>query len=309
MKVLVIGAMGHIGSYLVRELVTLGHEVVAVSRGNRTPYAYDEAIWSKVRVISASRDELVASDIFKQERFDAVCDLLSLSVAQIESLVSQLTNDEFYLQIGSIWMYGDKKYLPVDEKHPHNSPEGSYGGRKGLAEDYLLSKAKKGELRCAVVHPGHISGKEWLPLNPMGNFNVEVYDKIRRGEEIILPFYGLATLHHIHSYDLTRVIIACLTKQDVSNGQAFISVAPNAMTMKAIAEALYLHCGHEPNIRYVSEEEFKASLSEKDYLASLDHISHSPVCSCQKSIELLGVEPKYSILDILKEYMDYNRPA
>jgi nucleoside-diphosphate-sugar epimerase len=81
------------------------------------------------------------------------------------------------------------------------------------------------------------------------------------------------------------------------------------MTMKAVAEALYLHCGHEPNIRYVSEEEFKASLSEKDYLASLDHIIHSPVCSCQKSIELLGVEPKYSILDILKEYMDYNRPA
>ncbi len=48
MKVLVIGAMGHIGSYLVKELVGLGHEVHAVSRGNKQPYAYDEKIWSEI---------------------------------------------------------------------------------------------------------------------------------------------------------------------------------------------------------------------------------------------------------------------
>src|SRR6185437_3187198 len=37
-RVVVIGATGHIGTYLVPRLVDRGHEVIAVSRGTRGPY-------------------------------------------------------------------------------------------------------------------------------------------------------------------------------------------------------------------------------------------------------------------------------
>ena len=37
-RVVVIGATGHIGAYLVPRLVRAGHEVIAVSRGEREPY-------------------------------------------------------------------------------------------------------------------------------------------------------------------------------------------------------------------------------------------------------------------------------
>ena len=37
-RVVVIGATGHIGSYLVPRLVRAGNEVIAVSRGERAPY-------------------------------------------------------------------------------------------------------------------------------------------------------------------------------------------------------------------------------------------------------------------------------
>ena len=37
-RVVVIGATGHVGTYLVPRLVRAGHEVVAVSRGEREPY-------------------------------------------------------------------------------------------------------------------------------------------------------------------------------------------------------------------------------------------------------------------------------
>ena len=39
-NVVVIGASGHVGSYLVKELVKEGHKVIAVMRGNRVPYGY-----------------------------------------------------------------------------------------------------------------------------------------------------------------------------------------------------------------------------------------------------------------------------
>ncbi|HEY3880184.1 MAG TPA: NAD-dependent epimerase/dehydratase family protein [Trebonia sp.] len=37
-RVVVIGATGHIGTYLVPRLVDRGHEVIAISRGARGPY-------------------------------------------------------------------------------------------------------------------------------------------------------------------------------------------------------------------------------------------------------------------------------
>ncbi|WP_394337475.1 NAD-dependent epimerase/dehydratase family protein [Haladaptatus sp. R4] len=48
MRVTVIGATGHIGSYLVPRLVRAGHEVVAVSRGKRDPYQ-DDSVWTASR--------------------------------------------------------------------------------------------------------------------------------------------------------------------------------------------------------------------------------------------------------------------
>ena len=46
-RVVVIGATGHVGGYLVPRLVRAGHEVVAVSRGEASPYREDLA-WQQV---------------------------------------------------------------------------------------------------------------------------------------------------------------------------------------------------------------------------------------------------------------------
>src|SRR5690349_19831024 len=42
-RVVVIGATGHVGTFLIPRLVRAGHDVVAVSRGLREPYRPDEA--------------------------------------------------------------------------------------------------------------------------------------------------------------------------------------------------------------------------------------------------------------------------
>ena len=55
MRIVVIGATGHVGGYLVPRLVRAGHEVVAVSRGQREPYRADEA-WASVQRIDLDRE-------------------------------------------------------------------------------------------------------------------------------------------------------------------------------------------------------------------------------------------------------------
>ncbi len=54
-RVVVIGATGHIGTYLVPRLVRGGHEVIAISRGTRDPY-HASLEWASVRRVMADRD-------------------------------------------------------------------------------------------------------------------------------------------------------------------------------------------------------------------------------------------------------------
>ena len=306
MKIVVIGASGHTGSYLVKELVKDGHEVIALMRGTRTPYGYDESIWSKVKVENIKREDLFETDFLEKVNADVICDLIAYDIDGVKKIVSKITNNAFYVQIGTIWTYENKEYLPVDELHPKNAVQ-NYGKQKGLIEEYLLSKVKSGELRATVVHPGHISGKEWQPINPQGNLDFSVFEKIKKGEKIVLPYNGLSTIQHIHSYDLARIIIATINKQEVSNGQAFIAVAEKAMTLRAITEKTFEYFNQTPNIEYLEWEDFKKAVGDQNALVTLDHVSHSPCCTVEKAKRLLGVEIKYSIMDIFYEYLDEQR--
>ena len=53
-RVVVVGATGHIGSYLVPRLVRGGHEVIAMSRGIRGPYLQSPQ-WDSVTTITVDR--------------------------------------------------------------------------------------------------------------------------------------------------------------------------------------------------------------------------------------------------------------
>src|SRR2546422_8654923 len=79
MRTVVIGGTGHIGTYLVPELVRLGHDVVVLSRGERTPYQSSGA-WNRVEMVQVDRDAEDAAGTFGQRvaglRPDVVIDLI-----------------------------------------------------------------------------------------------------------------------------------------------------------------------------------------------------------------------------------------
>ena len=54
MRVVVIGATGHIGGYLVPRLVGAGHDVVTLSRHAR-PYYREHASWTQVTNVTVDR--------------------------------------------------------------------------------------------------------------------------------------------------------------------------------------------------------------------------------------------------------------
>ena len=152
MKVAVTGATGHIGTWLVPMLVTRGHEVTAISRGNREPYHVFDG-WNNARhaIIDRSDAESIASI-----GADVVIDLICFDVDSARQLVNHLRGRvEHFIHCGTLWVHGIPRRRPYDET-AQREPFGDYGIKKAAIERYLLDEAANG-FPATVLHPGHIT--------------------------------------------------------------------------------------------------------------------------------------------------------
>src|SRR4030095_12354389 len=155
MRITVIGGTGHIGSYLVPRLVTAGHDVTSISRGQRQPYRADAA-WSSVTQAIINRDDEEARGAFGATiaalRPDAVIDLTCYTLASAEQLVNALRDRvTHFLHCGTIWVHGHSVEVPTRETHPRR-PLGEYGQRKVAIERYLLDEATERGFPATILH-------------------------------------------------------------------------------------------------------------------------------------------------------------
>ena len=92
-RIVVIGATGHVGTYLVPRLVRAGHEVVALSRGERDPYV-PAAEWRRVQRVTVDREAEDADGVFGERvaalGADAVVDMLCFTPESAQQLVEAL---------------------------------------------------------------------------------------------------------------------------------------------------------------------------------------------------------------------------
>ena len=222
-RVVVIGATGHVGGYLVPRLVRAGHDVVAVSRGEASPYREDPA-WQQVeRRRRRPRPQLEADDRFGAEIAalggDIVIDLICFTLASARQLVEAVADEiDLLVHIGTVWTHGHSVAVPTVEEAV-KKPFGDYGIAKAEVEAYLLRQARRHGLPVTIVHPGHIVGPGWVPLNPAGHFNPEVYATIARGEPLTLPNLGLETVHHVHADDVAALVMATIGQPAERRGE------------------------------------------------------------------------------------------
>lgn len=307
-RVVVIGATGHIGTYLVPRLVRLGHEVVAVTRGASKPYLPDPA-WSQVENITLDRATLEKQGSFGTTianlQGDVVIDNICFTLESARQLVEALKgNVQHFLHIGTIWTHGISEVVPTPED-VSKRPFGEYGIQKAAIEAYLLDLARRENFPATIIHPGHIVGQGWVPLNPAGNGDLAVFETIARGETLELPNIGMETVHHIHADDIAALLIQAMTNWGAAVGGAFHAVSPGAVTLRHYASAIYRYFGHEPNLAFASWDDWKSRQSEDNARATWDHISRSPNCSIEKGRRLLGYAPRYSSLAAVEEALSW----
>jgi nucleoside-diphosphate-sugar epimerase len=307
MKVAVIGATGHVGTFLVPRLVEAGHAVVAISRGRAEPYVANPA-WDAVERLTIDRAALEADGAFgaaiRSLGADVVVDMICFTPESARQLVEALEGHVgHFLHTGTIWTHGYSTVVPTPEAAPKR-PFGDYGVRKAEIEAYLLDRARRGGFPATIVHPGHIVGPGWVPLNPAGNFNPQVFATLAKGERLTLPNFGLETVHHVHADDLATLFMAAIENWSAAVGEAFHGVSAGALTLRGFAEAVARRFGHEADLAFLPFDEWAKGQAPADATATWEHIARSPNCSIAKAERRLGWRPRYGSLEAVAEAVD-----
>ena len=308
MKVLVIGATGHIGTCLVPRLLAGGHEVVALSRGERAPYS-NSPVWDKVEMVQLDRRQEEKKGTFGKAvaglGAEVVIDLILFDTASLPQLVQALAGKvRQFIFCGTMWVYGPSEKMPTTEKDPRLA-DADYGRQKARIEQELISVALAGRFPATVLHPGHIVGPGWAPIGPAGNLNLSVFEKLGRGEELSLPDQGLATLHHVHADDVAQAFELALANPRASIGESFNVVSPGALTLRGFCRAVAGWFGAEPRLSYLPWPDWQKSVSEKDAEETWEHIRHCPCGSIEKARRILNYSPRYTSLEAVRESLDW----
>ena len=308
MRVLIIGGTGHVGTFLVPRLVAAGHDITCVSRARRQPYQ-PHAAWARVRHVTLDREAEEAAGSFGERiaalEPDAVIDMICFKLASARHLVEALRGRvRHFLHCGTIWVHGPSVEVPATEEQPRR-PFGEYGLQKAAIEEYLLGEARGNRFPATLLHPGHIVGPGWPPLNPAGHFNPRVFEDLARGVEVALPNLGLETVHHVHADDVAQAFERAMANWGASVGESFHVVSPAALTLRGYAESMAAWFGREARLQFLPWDQWKQTVSPEEAAATWDHIAHSPNSSIAKLRRLLGFQPRYRSIEAVQESVEW----
>jgi nucleoside-diphosphate-sugar epimerase len=234
-------------------------------------------------------------------RPDVVIDLICFTLESAQHLAKPLAErDALLLHCGTMWVHGHSTIVPTTESQPR-APFGDYGVKKAAIEQWLLDATQRKEIRAAQLHPGHIVGPGWLPVNPAGHLDPAVFRRLANGEEVILPNLGMETVHHVHADDVAQAFELAVAHADRATGESFHICSPAAMTLRGYAEAMAAHYGRPARLSFLPWDEWRATVTDAQAAITLDHIAHSPNASIAKARERLGYAPRYTSLEAVIE--------
>src|SRR5690606_18643618 len=112
---------------------------------------------------------------------EVVIDMICFSPESARQLVTALRGQvQHFLHCGTIWVHGPTVQPTTSEAQPRR-PFGDYGVQKAAIEAYLLAEARRSGFPATILHPGHIVGPGWAPLNPAGHFEPRVFAQLAQG--------------------------------------------------------------------------------------------------------------------------------
>ncbi len=332
MRLLVTGAAGFIGGYLVPELLDAGHEVVGVdnfSKYGRTAKSYDahpcytfvegdakdRALLSR---LAEGCDQVVASaamiggiSYFHEFAFDLLAENERILASTFEAAIDARRAGTLrrIVVISSSMVFESSSVFPTPEGAQQTSPppRSTYGFQKLASEYFALGAWQQYGLPFTMVRPFNCVGigeRRALRDTDVTSGNVklalshvvpDLVVKVLRGQDPLhILGAGNQVRHYTYGGDLARGIRLAMESDRAANEDFNLSTATST-TVLDLARTIWARIrGPEVPFRYVSDPPF-------------EHDVQMRVPDVRKAREVLGFEATTTLDEMLDEVIPWIR--
>jgi len=317
-KVFITGGAGFIGYFITKQLIARGDEVVIydafINYISPLQSHYHRYLEMRLRDIK-DHVQLIHSDIryrgllektLNETRPDTVIHLAAIPIASVcnhfsedaiqinlngtVTLLEAIRNCASVKRIvyaSSSFIYGDFQYVPADEQHPA-SPIDIYGGTKLSGEILVKAFGKRFGVEYAIIRPSAVYG----PTDANQRVTQKFVENALLGKPLTLHNGGLDKLDFTYVEDAaTGFVLAAFAPQ--AKNETFNITRGEGRSLKEFAQILSQLV---PGVTLAEQppDEVRPSRGTLDI---------------SKARRILGYQPKYSLEDGLKLYVDFIRES
>lgn len=189
-----------------------------------------------------------------------------------------------FVYVSSAAVFGQPKYVPIDENHP-TRPINNYGASKLAGEKYTLAYDSTSTIEVVSVRPFNFYSVRADPNSPYSGVITKFLARLKEGQPPIIEGDGRQTRDFIHARDVARMLALVLSKKGL-RGEVFNCGSGVSTSVLALANIMIDISGKklQPEFTKPRVGDIRESLS-----------------ATTKSIGILGFHTKISLQEGLKE--------
>lgn len=313
-KVFLTGGAGFIGSYITKELLKEKDEILIHDAFLNfiDPLESNYDILLKLRLADIKdKVKIVRGDIRHKGRFlkilqefqpEIVVHLAALPIAKASNIhsedafginlygtvnvlesIRQVKSIKRFVYASSSMVYGNFEYSPADENHPTN-PIDVYGGTKLAGEILTKAYGKRFDIEHTIIRPSAVYG----PTDANKRVSQIFVEDALKGNTLRLDGGGATRLDFTFIEDVAHGFVLAM-KSDKAKNETFNITRGEGRSLKEFVDILKTLV---PGIK----TEIAPADKERPERGALD---------ISKARKFLGYEPKYSLEEGLKLYVDF----
>jgi nucleoside-diphosphate-sugar epimerase len=232
MKIIVTGGAGFIGSHIVDELVSLGHEVHIIDNmsAGKEENINKKAIFHKVDI--RDREKLIpifagAKYVFHeaanpqvQYSIENPIETNDVNVNGLLNVLeaSRLNKVKRVIFASSSAIYGDQETMPIVESMQAN-PLSPYGAQKYIGEAYMKLYAQIYEVETVCLRYFNVYGPRQSATGSYASVIPRFVEFKKKGEPMTIVGDGENKRDYVHVTDVAKANLLAMTSEKVGNGE------------------------------------------------------------------------------------------
>ncbi|MBS1266206.1 MAG: GDP-mannose 4,6-dehydratase [Candidatus Woesearchaeota archaeon] len=286
-KVLITGSTGFIGSRLSKRLVNEGYKVIGISNSSakNTEYTNHSCDITEDKLDDYMKDIDVvlhlAAILPHSDSYDDLLKTLKTNVIGTLNVCRafEKSNAKTLIFASSTSVYGNVKYVPVNEKHPTN-PDSVYGVSKLLAEQSL--RMMKSNKNLVILRQSYVFG----PDQPDSFLIPQIISQLRKGREVKVNI-AEKVIDYVYIDDLISLLLKLIKKDYSKKTQLFNVGGGDPQMIKNIVKTIAKEMDKEYILKTGSFEKTYNKDESIDISKITDKIGWEPECSFRQAVHRL----------------------